>query len=168
MKDHGTKIVAMEATGVYWIVPLDFLEEQGFEVKLLNPRAVKNVPGGKSDVMDCQWLQKLTACGLAARCFAPTKEFLTLRGYRGQRHNIVTRQATAANHMDKHRRLMNLNLNNAVTDITGVAGMTIIDSILAGEREPPALGMIRDKRCVKTFVQIAICLDGIYTEDNLY
>jgi len=69
LKEHKITTVAMESTGVYWIPLYDLLEEEGFEVKLVNARHVKNVTGRKTDVEDCQWLQKLHSFGLLSGAF---------------------------------------------------------------------------------------------------
>jgi transposase len=163
-RDHGTKTVVMEATGVYWTVPFVFLEDCGYDVRLLDPRSVKNVPGRKTDVSDCQWLRKLASCGLAAQCFVPTREFSTLRGMLRTRATLARLKAGAVNRMIKRLRLQNINLERAVSDITGKTGMSIIDAIIAGERSPLKLAAMRDKRCAKNVIEIARCLEGVYTE----
>lgn len=81
----GITTVAMESTGIYWIPVFELLERRGFEVRLVNARHVKNVPGRKSDVLDCQWLQQLHTYGLLRGAFRPKSQVCTLRAYVRQR-----------------------------------------------------------------------------------
>jgi len=81
LKAHGIRSVAMQSTGVYWIAPYDVLEEEGFEVYLVNARDTKNLPGRKSDVQESQWLLKLHTYGLLRNSFRPTSEIRVLRTY---------------------------------------------------------------------------------------
>jgi len=85
----------MESTGIYWIPVFEILESKGLEVKLVNARHVKNVPGCKSDVLDCQWLQRLYTYGLLEGAFRPPEQICTLRGYVRQRMNLVRYRADA-------------------------------------------------------------------------
>src|SRR5664280_2760179 len=85
----GIDTVAMESTGVYWIPLFELLESRGFMVFLVNSRHVKNVPGRKSDVLDCQWLQQLHTYGLLRGAFRPTDQICTLRAYVRQRATLV-------------------------------------------------------------------------------
>ena len=132
--------VAMESTGIYWIPVFEILESKGLEVKLVNARHVKNVPGRKSDVLDCQWLQRLHTYGLLEGAFRPPEQICTLRGYVRQRMNLVRYAASHVQHMQKALAQMNLQLANVVSNITGKTGMQIIKAILAGERDPLADG----------------------------
>src|SRR6267378_8707077 len=122
----GITTVAMEATGVYWIPLFELLERRGFEVKLVDARRVKNVPGRKSDVLDCQWIQYLHMMGLLDAAFRPSDEICTLRGYMRQREMLVECYTMHVQHMQKALTQMNLRLPNVVSDITGVTGMKII------------------------------------------
>lgn len=132
----GVRTVAMESTGVYWIPLFEVLEERGFDVRLVDARHVKNVSGRKSDVLDCQWLQQLHSYGLLQAAFRPPDEICVLRGYHRQREMLIKSAASHIQHMHKALQLMNLRLDNVVTDITGQTGMRIIKAILEGERDP--------------------------------
>jgi len=164
----GIKTVAMESTGVYWIPAFEILEERGLEVLLVNARHVKNVPGRKSDVQDCQWLQQLHTYGLLRGAFRPDEEVVALRTYMRQRDMLVHRAADHIRHMQKALRLMNLLLDNVVSDIKGVTGMQIIRAILDGERDPLALAKFRDGRCKKSEKVIAASLVGHYRDEHLF
>lgn len=135
LQQCGVKRVALESTGVYWIPLFEVLEERKFEVRLVDARKVKNVSGRKSDLLDCQWLRQLHSYGLLAGAFRPAEEVLPLRAYLRQRQMLVGYAAQHIQHMQKALQLMNLRLDNVVTDITGLTGMRIIKAILGGERD---------------------------------
>src|SRR5687768_8760134 len=92
----------MESTGVYWIPLFEMLESRGFTVHLVNSRAVKNVSGRKSDVLDCQWLQRLMSYGLLSAAFRPTEEICALRAVARQRDMLVQYQSRHVQHMQNH------------------------------------------------------------------
>ena len=164
----GITTVAMEATGVYWIPLFELLERRGFEVKLVDARRVKNVPGRKSDVLDCQWLQQLHTYGLLAGAFRPADQLCILRGYMRQREMLVQASSMHIQHMQKALQQMNLLLHNVVSDITGVTGMKILKAIIDGERNPKALAKHRDARCRHSAATIAKSLVGNYREEHLF
>jgi len=164
----GIQTVAMESTGVYWIPAFDILEERGLVVLLVNARHVKNVPGRKSDVQDCQWLQQLHTYGLLEGAFRPPEATVALRAYTRQREMLVQRASDHIRHMQKALRQMNLLLDNVVSDINGMTGMKIIRAILAGERDPAVLAQFRDNRCKHDDKTIAASLEGHYREEHLF
>jgi transposase len=164
----GVTTVAMESTGVYWIPVFEILESHGLEVKLVNARHVKNVPGRKSDVLDCQWLQQLHTYGLLRGAFRPVEQVCTLRAYVRQRAMLVRCAASYIQRMQKALSQMNLQLHNVVTDITGVTGMRIIKSIINGERNPRVLAAMRDVRCKNDESTIARSLQGNYRPEHLF
>ena len=164
----GIQTVAMESTGVYWIPAFEILEERGLQVFLVNAHHVSNVPGRKSDVQDCQWLQQLHTYGLLRGCFRTPEENIALRSYMRQRENLIQSASDHIRRMQKALRQMNLLLDNVVTDITGKTGMGIIRSILEGMREPAELAKLRDARCKKDEQTIASSLEGHYREEHLF
>lgn len=164
----GVTTVAMESTGIYWIPVFELLESRGIEVKLVNARHVKNVPGRKSDVLDCQWLQRLHTYGLLAGAFRPAEQICALRAYVRQRMNLVRYSVSHLQHMQKALTQMNLRLANVVSDITGVTGMRIIKAILEGERNPLVLAGMRDRRCKNSEEVIARSLHGTFRPEHLF
>lgn len=143
LKTCGVQSVAMESTGVYWIPLFQVLEERGFEVILVDPHRLKSVPGRKTDVVDCQWLQRLHTYGLLAGAFRPAADIR-------QRSMLVEYAARHIQHMQKALTQMNLKLQHVVSDITGKTGMDIIQAIIGGERSPQELAKLRDYRCKAT------------------
>jgi transposase len=162
------KSVAMESTGVYWIPVFQILETRGFEVCLVNARHVKNVPGRKSDVLDCQWLQYLHCVGLLRGSFRPADQVCALRSYLRHRDMLVKTAARHVQHLQKSLTQMNLHLHHVVSDLTGVTGLAILDAILAGERDPQKLAALRDRRIKASEATIARALVGDYRPEHLF
>lgn len=168
LKQCHIDTVAMESTGIYWIPLFEILEQNGFEVRLVNPRSIKHAPGRKSDVVDCQWIQQLHAYGLLTSAFRPDEQINVLRAYHRQRTMLVNHAATHIQHMQKALEQMNLKLTNVISDITGTTGMKIIRSILTGERNPKKLAKHRDPRCKKSDKEIAKSLHGNWRDEHLF
>jgi hypothetical protein len=143
----GIKTVAMEATGVFWIPVYEILEARGLEVLLVNARHVKNVPGRKSDVSDCEWLQQLHSVGLLKGSFRPTADIAALHSYLRHRESLVQTASTAVQRMQKALVQMNLQLQVVISDIRGTTGLRIIRDIVAGQTHPQQLAKHRNPRC---------------------
>lgn len=168
LKQCGIDTVVMESTGVYWIALFELLESEGFEVLLVDPRRLKTVPGRKSDVVDCQWLQQLHTFGLLAAAFRPAEDIAVLRSFLRQRAMLVAYAAQHVQHMQKALHQMNLKLDKVISDITGLTGMAIIGAILAGERDPAKLAQLRDPRCHNSEETIARALLGNWRKEHLF
>jgi transposase len=164
----GIKTVAMESTGVYWVPVFEILEGYGIEVYLVDARQLKQVPGRKSDVADCQWIQQLHTFGLLRRCFQADEEMRALRILVRQRERLIRSRSTHILHMQKALQMMNIQLTQVVSDITGQSGLRIIRAILAGERDPQQLAQLRHVRCVRTEQEIARALEGSYKAEHLF
>ena len=164
----GVDTVAMESTGVYWIPIFEILEERGFKVYLVNARDVKRLRGRKSDIQDCQWLQSMHSLGQLDGSFRPAAEFVALRAYLRQRGGLIEHRAAHIQHMQKALLQMNVQLSQAVKDITGVTGLSIIRAIVAGERDPQVLAALRQPGCQKSESQIAQALTGNYRREHVF
>jgi transposase len=164
----GIETVAMESTGVYWIPLFQVLEERGFAVKLVDARQLKRVPGRKSDVADCQWLQQLHTFGLLAGAFRPDDQICVLRSYLRQRAMLAAYAGQHVQHMQKALVQMNLQLAVVLDDITGATGMKIIRAVLAGERDPHRLAALRHGKCQHDEATIAAALQGDWREEHLF
>lgn len=168
LTECGITRVAMESTGVYWIPVHQVLTEHGLDVNLVDARHVKNVPGRKTDVLDCQWIQQLHSYGLLRGCFLPPAEIAVLREYWRHRGSLVESVSREILHMQKSLEQMNVQLHKAITDITGVTGMRIIRAIVAGERNAAVLAGMRDPGVKKTEEEIRKALSGFYQEEHLF
>lgn len=169
LKSLGITTVAMESTGVYWVILYAVLEEAGIEVFLVNGRDVKNVPGRKSDVKDCQWLRQLHGYGLLRKSFIPGNDIRKVRSYLRLRQDHIRSAATQVNLMQKALTQMNLRLTEVINDITGVSGLHIIEAILGGERNPEVLTSLCVSRILKTKKEDVLkSLEGFYSEEHLF
>jgi len=164
----GVKTVAMESTGVYWIPLFQILESRDFEVCLVNARHVKNVPGRRTDVCDCQWLQFLHSVGLLKASYRPDQEVCAVRSLLRHRESLVQMAATHVNHMQKALDQMNLQLHHVISDIVGQTGLAIVDAILAGEHNPQILAKLRGEPIKASEEVIAKSLVGDYRHEHLF
>ena len=136
LAESEVETVVMESTGVYWIPLFGVLEERGVEVMLVDPRRIKNVPGRKTDVLDCQWLQQLHTYGLLSGAFRPDAEIRRLRSHLRQRAMLVQYASHHIQHMRKALTQTNVKLQHVISNITSRTGMDIIAAIVSGERDP--------------------------------
>lgn len=169
LKGCKIKRVAMEATGVYWIAFYELLEKEGIEVCLVNPKEVKQVKGRKTDVKDCQWIQKLFSVGLLRQSYIPAGKLKELRMMVREREDVIEMGSVYVNKMQKAMELMNIKLTNVLSQIHGVSGIKVIETILQGERDPQKLLMLCDSRIIKNKAeQVKKALVGNYNETWLF
>jgi transposase len=168
LKAHRITTVAMESTGVYWIPVFQVLETSGIEVSLVNARHAKNVPGRKTDVCDCQWLQHLHAVGLLRGSFRPPDEIGAVRTLLRHRSTLVAQAAVHVQHMQKALTQMNLRLQHVLSDLSGQSGLAIIDALLSGERDPARLAQLRDPRVQASEATIQKALVGDWRTEHLF
>lgn len=164
----GIETVVMESTGVYWVPLFELLESRGFEVLLVDPRRLKSVPGRKTDVVDCQWLQQLHTFGLLSGAFRPVEQVCVLRSYVRQRGMLVQHAAQHIQHMQKAMHQMNVKLDKVVSSLAGVTGMAIVRAILEGERDPVVLAQLRNPRCQNGEETFAKALQGTWRDEHLF
>ena len=168
LTECGVETVVMESTGVYWIPLFGVLEERGFQVMLVDPRRIKNVPGRKTDVLDCQWLQQLHTYGLLSGAFRPDGDIRRLRSYLRQRVMLVQYASHHIQHMQKALTQMNVKLHHVISNITGKTGMEIMEAIVGGQRDPRQLAQLRDPRIKADEATIAKSLQGHWREEHIF
>jgi transposase len=169
LKSQKVTTVAMESTGVYWVILYGVLEDAGIEVFLVNGRDVKNVPGRKSDIKDCQWLRQLHCYGLLKKSFIPKDHIRKLRSYMRLRQDHIRSQATQTHLMQKALTLMNIRLTEALNDIMGASGSKMIYEILKGERDPNRLVEYCHISILNSKKELVIkSLEGEYREEHLF
>jgi transposase len=169
LKQCGVTTVALESTGVYWIPLLELLEARGFEVWLVEPGQLSHCGARpKTDVLDCQWIQRLHTYGLLRPSFRPPESILALRGYWRQRQMQIRYAASHVQHMQKALEQMNVKLTEVLADIRGVTGRRIIEAILKGERDPGQLAALRDPNCKNDAATIAKALQGTWRPEHLF
>src|SRR3972149_2633961 len=162
LKEYNIKTVAMESTGVYWIPLFEELERQGFECLLISSRSFRRVPGRKSDITDAQWIQTLHNYGLLESSFRPQGELVALRTMLRHRGQLLEHRAPHIQHMQKALLQMNVQLSQALSDVTGETGQAIIRAIVAGERDALKLAALRDRNCKKSEEEIGKALTGTW------
>ena len=168
LKEHNVKTVAMESTGVYWIPLFEELERQGFECLLISSRSLRRVPGRKSDIQDAQWIQTLHSYGLLESSFRPQAELVALRTMLRHRAQLLEHRAPHILHIQKALLQMNVQLSQALSDVTGETGLTIIRAIVEGERDPQKLAAMRDRNCKKSAEEIGKALTGTWRAEHLF
>jgi len=166
--DHHIDTVAMESTGVYWIPIYEMLEAAAIRVYLVNARHFKVVPGRKSDYNDAQWLQKLHALGLLEGSFRPDDEMCVLRSLLRHRAQLIEHRSPHILHMQKALKLMNIQLPEVLSDVTGVTGMAILRAIVAGEHRGDVLAKLRRPGCRRTAQDIVQALTGTWRDEHLF
>jgi transposase len=164
----GVTTVALESTGVYWIPIFQILERAGLEVVLVNARHCKNLPGRKTDVQDCQWLQYLHSVGLLRPSFRPADQVCAVRTLLRHRDGLVHGAARGVNHLHKAMTQMNLQLQHVISDLTGVTGLAILEAILGGERDPQKLAALKDHRIKASRDTLAKSLRGDWRAEHLF
>ncbi len=168
LHEHQIKTVAMESTGVYWIPLFEELERQGFDCLLISSRSLRRVPGRKSDIIDAQWIQTLHSYGLLESSFRPQAELVALRTMLRHRGQLLEHRSPHIQHIQKALLQMNVQLSQALSDVTGDTGQAIIRAIVGGERDPHKLAAMRDRNCKKSEEEIGKALTGTWREEHLF
>src|SRR5215468_8923170 len=160
--------VVVESSGEYWIPLFQILEARGIEVHLVNAQHVHHVPGRKSDVLDCQWLQYLHSVGLLRASFRPEQAVCEIRSLMRHRENLVQMACVHVQHMHKSLDQMNLQIHHVISDITGVTGLAIVDAIVAGQTNPDELATLRDYRIKASLETVRKSLVGDYRREHIF
>jgi transposase len=163
----GITTAAMESTGVYWIPVYDVLEQHGIKPCLVNPRNMKNVPGKRTDFHECQWIQHLHSMGLLHSVFRPDGEVCALRSLMRYRNDLVEMASQHVQHMHKALTQMNVQIQHVISDITGLTGLTILEAIVAGERDAAVLARLRDPRIKASEETIRKSLEGNWRAEHV-
>jgi transposase len=164
----GVDTVALESTGVYWIPVYEVLEQRGLKVFLVDARQMKYVPGRKSDVQDCQWLQKLMSLGLLRAAWRPGDEVCVVRAVVRQREVLLTEQGSWVQRMQKALVQMNIQLAEVLADVMGMTGQAIIRDIVAGQREPAVLARHRNARVKASAAEVRRALTGNWRDEHVF
>jgi len=166
---QGVRSVAMEATGIYWLCPYEVLEKAGLEVVVVNGKYVKNLPGRKTDMKDCQWQATLHAHGLLKPGFVPPEHIRRLQDYLRLRADHIVLAGSHEQHMQKALERMNLKIHDVISDLTGVSGLKMIQAILAGQRNPVALLALCDPQVQKRKAErMCAALEGTWKDEHLF
>jgi len=165
---HGVTHVAMESTGVYWKPVFHLLEGRFTEILLVNAQHIKNVPGRKTDVKDCEWIAQLLQCGLLRGSFVPPVEIRQLRDLTRQRSQLVADRARVANRIQKVLEDANIKLASVATDILGVSGRAMLEAMIRGESDPELLADMAKRRLRAKLPQLRQALLGKVTDHHRF
>ena len=168
LRGCGVTTVAMESTGIYWLPLFRVLDDDGFDVILVNALDVKNYSGRKTDEADAEWLMVLHSYGLMKPCYQPDSMSRQLRNLSRHRESLVMSSSREVLHLQKSMEQMNLKLDNVFSDILGESGQRIIEAILAGERDAERLASLADRRCRKSREEIMLSLEATWDEEHLF
>ena len=166
---EGVGAVAIEATGVYWLCVYEILEAAGIRVVVVNGRHVRNVPGRKTDMADCQWLATLHAHGLLRSGFVPSADIRRLQDYLRLRQDHIAMGASHVQHMQKAMERMNVKFHDVISSLTGASGLKVIRAILKGERNPQHLLSLCDVQIQKNKAErVRESLRGTWKTEQLF
>jgi transposase len=166
---QGVRSVAMEATGIYWLCPYEVLEKAGLQVVVVNGKYVKNLPGRKTDMSDCQWQATLHAHGLLKPGFVPPEHIRRLQDYLRLRSDHIVMAGSHEQHMQKALERMNLKIHDVISDLTGMSGLKMVQAIVKGERNPVALLALCDPQIQKNKAgQLRAALEGTWKDEHLF
>jgi transposase len=164
---HAVVHVAMESTGVYW-KPVFHLLEDRFKILLVNAQHIKQVPGRKTDVKDCQWIAQLLQLGLLRASFVPPRPIRELRDLTRQRSQLVGERASVSNRIQKVLEDANIKLSSVASDVLGVSGRAMIAALIGGETEPDRLADLARRRLRGKIPQLRRALKGRVTEHHRF
>jgi transposase len=168
-KENHVRLVAMEATGVYWLYIYEVLEAAGLELVVVNGRHVQNVPGRKTDMADCQWLATLHAHGLLRGGFVPPAEIRRLQDYQRLRADHIIGAGSQVQKMQQALERMNVKFHDVISDLSGVSGLRVVRAILGGERNPARLLELCDTQIQqKKAAAVMESLRGCWKEEHLF
>lgn len=169
LKENNISSVAMEATGVYWISLYDILDLSGFDVILVKADQAKNIPGRKTDVADCQWIQQLHSFGLLRSSFIPPQHIRILRAFVRQRRVNLQLASDHIRRAHKALELMNIKLQNVITQINGKSGLSILKAIIQGNHNPESLASLCENSILKKKKDDVVkSLKGNFTSENIF
>ncbi len=162
---RGVTHVAMESTGVYWKPIFNILEAQ-FEILLVNAHHMKNVPGRKTDIRDCQWIAQLLQHGLLKGSFIPPRPQRELRDLTRQRTQMVDEASRISNRIQKVLEDANIKLGSVASNVVGASGRLMLGAIIAGQDDPVQLANLAQRRMRSKIPQLEQALYGKLTDHH--
>jgi transposase len=167
MSAQGVTHVAMESTGVFW-KPVFNILEGSFELLLVNARHIKQVPGRKTDVKDCQWIAQLLQHGLLRASYVPQRPQQELRDLTRHRAQLVGEHTRVANRIHKTLEDANIKLAAVASDILGVSGRQMIEALIRGQEDPAKLADLARRKLRAKIPQLQEALHGRVTEHHRF
>jgi len=167
LESEGVGQVAMESTGVYWKPVWNLLEDR-FVVIVVNAKHIKQVPGRKTDILDCQWIAQLLQHGLLRASFVPDRPQRELRDLTRQRSQLTAEKARAANRIQKMLEDANIKLASVASDVLGVSGREMIRSLIRGQQDPQAMANLARRRLRQKLPELREALTGKVTDHHRF
>jgi transposase len=168
LAENGCTHVAMEATGVYWKPVWHILDDGDFQLILANASHVKNVPGRKTDVNDATWLADLLAHGLIRASFVPDTQTQELRTLLRTRKQLVREKSSHILRVQKTLEDANIKLDSVITDVMGMSGRAMIETLIAGETNPAKLARLANYRLRASQEKLREALRGRVTKHHRF
>jgi transposase len=168
LAEQGVTHVAMESTGVYWKPVWNLLESGPYEMLLVNAQHIKQVPGRKTDVKDCEWIAQLLQCGLLRGSFVPPPPQRDLRELTRQRRQLTQAKSAVANRIQKVLEDANIKLGSVATDVLGKSGRDMLRAIIAGQEDPQLLAELALRKLRVKIPQLRLALRGRVTEHHRF
>lgn len=166
-EELGVTHVAMESTGVFWKPVWNILEGH-FELLLVNPRHMKNVPGRKTDVKDCEWICQLLQFGLLRASFVPSREIRQLRDLTRSRTKLIEQTSAVINRIHKILQDANVKLSSVASDIMGVSARAMLRALVKGENDPNRLAEMARRRLRAKIPQLRLALNGAVNDHHRF
>jgi transposase len=167
LADEGVTHAAMESTGVYWKPVFNILEGR-FELLLVNAQHMKQVPGRKTDVKDCEWIAQLLQCGLLKASFIPPQPIRELRELTRQRTQLIGERSAVVNRIQKVLEDANIKLGSVASEVLGVSGRAMLEAMIAGEQDPVKLADLARKRLRAKIPELQLALRGRVTDHHRF
>jgi transposase len=168
MKEHGVTAVAMESTGIYWKPIFNILEDD-FDIVLANAQHIKNVPGRKTDVKDCQWIAHLFRNGLISGSFIPPREIRELRDLTRTRRKLVGAMTSEKNRVQKVLEDANIKISSVVSKVFGVSSLAMICALLEkDELSTDEIAEMARGKLKKKVDQLVEALNGNVTDHHRF
>jgi transposase len=169
LRGQKVETVAVEATGIYWLTVYEVLEAAGLQVVVVNGKHVKNLPGRKTDLSDCQWLATLHAHGLLRGSFVPPESIRRLQDYLRLRGDHISMAAAHIQHLQKALERMNIKVHDVLSNLVGASGQAILRAILGGERDPRRLAALAEPSVQKKKGgKLLAALQGTWRAEHLF
>ena len=164
---NGCTLVAMESTGIYW-VPVHAVLEGHFELVVGNAQHIKNVPGRKTDVKDCDWISDLARHGLIAKSFVPPRPIRELRDLTRYRSKLVQAASAERNRLLKLLESANVKLSSVASDVFGVSGWAMLQALVEGKQTPAEMAQLAQRRMRRKLAELERALRGRLEEHHRF
>jgi len=161
LKSEQVEKVAMESTSSYWVPVWDILWEGGFDLMLVNPLHIKQLPGRKSDSKDAQWIAELLHRNMLRGSLVPSPLIQELRTYTREYRTLVNQRTKVLTQMDRILVMCGIRLSSCISNIDSKSFMQVVEALIRGETDPETLvWLVYGNRKNKESGKLKECLTG--------